>query len=238
MKKTINIIINVLQYLFLFVCVIVILFTISSKKSSDTSRNIFNYQMRLVTTDSMAKNENTNVSNYKIKSLPKNTLVFINLLPTEKTNDWYDQLEVGDVLTFKYVYTEQLTITHRIINIEKNDNDYIITLQGDNNKSNLNTMTQVINTSQTDSPNYIIGKVTGKSILLGLIISLFKNSVCLIFIIIIPCFILIIFEIFKIIRIINIDKINKSSDIVSEKNLEIELLKKKIKQLEQSSEVN
>lgn len=238
MKKTINITLNVLQYLFLFICALVIILTLTAKKNNDGSSNIFNFQMRLVTTDSMAKSEFTDVSNFKIKSIPKNSLIFIELVPDEKQTEWYEQLKEGDVLTFKYAYTEQVTITHRIIDIKNNNGNFIITLEGDNKTSQTNLMNQVIDTSKVDSPNFVIGKVTGKSIVLGLLISMFKKPVSLILIIIVPCAILIIFEILKIMKVINIDKVNKEKELVLEKDAEIELLKNKLKQLEKSNDVS
>ena len=41
----------------------------------------------------------------------------------EEAKAWYADLKVGDVLTFKYVYVRQETITHRIIDIEEKNEE-------------------------------------------------------------------------------------------------------------------
>ena len=119
MKKIINITNNVIFYLVLIVCLTIVLLTIISDKNKDGSYDFLNYQMRLVTSDSMQKSEKTDVSNFKIKSIPKNSLVLVKMV--NNNSEWYDELAIGDVLTFKYFYTEQVTITHRIIDIEEDD---------------------------------------------------------------------------------------------------------------------
>ena len=37
---------------------------------------------------------------------------------------WFDNLQIGDVLTFKYVYTRQETITHRIVALEEKEGGF------------------------------------------------------------------------------------------------------------------
>ena len=45
-------------------------------------------------------------------------------------------VKVGDVLTFRYVYATQVTITHRITSItEEANGEFIIELAGDNKNS-------------------------------------------------------------------------------------------------------
>ena len=78
-KKIFKITSDILLYCFIFLGLITIIITLSSKKDIDGATNIFNYQLRLVITDSMAKCSETNVSKYKIKSIPKNSLVLIHI---------------------------------------------------------------------------------------------------------------------------------------------------------------
>lgn len=201
MKKIINITNNVIFYLVLIVCLTIVLLTIISDKNKDGSYDFLNYQMRLVTSDSMQKSEKTDVSNFKIKSIPKNSLVLVKMV--NNNSEWYDELAIGDVLTFKYFYTEQVTITHRIIDIEEEEGEYIITLEGDNKSSEAFLMKQIINTADIDTHNYIIGKVVCKSLILGYVISLFKNPLSLCLIVIFPCSIVIIYELINIYRVYN-----------------------------------
>ena len=66
-KKIGNIVLNVLMYIFLAFCIFTVIVTLLSKRDSDGAAEIFGYQMRIVTSDSMAKSEYTDVSDYKIK---------------------------------------------------------------------------------------------------------------------------------------------------------------------------
>lgn len=234
MKKILNVGITVAQCLFILICITLVFITIFSNKNIDGSTDIFNYQMRIVTTDSMSKNKEIDYSKYKIKSISKYSLIFIELIPQNNQNNWYESIKVGDVLTFKYVYTQQVTITHRVKEIEKINDNYIITLEGDNKSLDSYSMKQIIDTSKKDSLNYIIGKVKGKSLILGLIMSLLKNKVSLVFIIIVPCLIIIFLEVLKIIKVLNIERKNINEQLLIEKDEEIKYLKNKMKQLEES----
>ena len=201
----------------------------SSKKDIDGATNIFNYQLRLVITDSMDKCSETNVSKYKIKSIPKNSLVLIKKIK----DDDYKKIKEGDVLTFRYLYTEQVTITHRVKSIvEKETGGYIIELVGDNKTGESELLVQTIDTSIEESPNYIIGEVVYTSIIIGFILNMLKSSLGIVFIIIIPSFIIILLEVIKIINITIIEKRKLAERKANEKEQEIIELKKKLKEME------
>ena len=228
-KKIFKITSDILLYCFIFLGLITIIITLSSKKDIDGATNIFNYQLRLVITDSMAKCSETNVSKYKIKSIPKNSLVLIKKI---EDND-YKKLKEGDVLTFRYLYTEQVTITHRVKSIvEKETGGYIIELVGDNKTGESELLVQTIDTSIEESPNYIIGEVVYTSIIIGFILNMLKSSLGIVFIIIIPSFIIILLEVIKIINITIIEKRKLAERKANEKEQEILELKKKLKEME------
>lgn len=230
LKKIFKILSNIFIYSFILLSLGVLVVTIISKKSHDNNCSIFNYELRIVITDSMKKNENVDVSSFKIKSIPKNSLILVEKV---KNDTWYDQIKIGDVLTFKYVYNEQVTITHRVSKIiKKDDGSYLIELIGDNRNSDENTMVQYIDTSLTDSPNYVIGKVVYHSVVLGSILNIIKRPVGIICLIIIPSFIIILLETIKIINLILLDKKNKELEESNLKDQEIYELKKKLKELE------
>ena len=69
-KVVITIVANIVLYVFLAVCIISVFFTLFSKRDSDGAAEVFGYQMRVVTSDSMGKCEHTDVSEYKIKDIP------------------------------------------------------------------------------------------------------------------------------------------------------------------------
>ena len=228
-KKIFKITSDILLYCFIFLGLITIIITLSSKKDIDGATNIFNYQLRLVITDSMDKCSETNVSKYKIKSIPKNSLVLIKKI---EDND-YKKIKEGDVLTFRYLYTEQVTITHRVKSIvEKETGGYIIELVGDNKTSESELLVQTIDTSIEESPNYIIGEVVYTSIIIGFILNMLKSSLGIVFIILIPSFIIILLEVIKIINITIIEKRKLAERKANEKEQEILELKKKLKEME------
>ncbi len=244
-KKILGIATNVIVYLFLALCIFSVIFTVFSKKDADGAANVFGYQMRLVISDSMAECEHTDTSEFDIGSIPIGSMVFVDLVPEDEKEalEWYSELKVGDVLTFKYVYTTQMTITHRITGITPKYSfnnqgqselvGYKIDLQGDNkNASNQNTLTQTIDTSITESLDYVIGKVVGKSVSLGFVMNLLKNPMGIVFIVIVPCVIIIFFEVIKIFNAFALDKKQKHEAEKEEKDNEIEELKRRLLELE------
>ena len=204
-----RVICDIIIFAFLIVCVFSMCVTVLSKKSSDGAAEIFGYQMRVVTSDSMAACEFTDVSAYEIKDIPVRSMVFVEVMPktSAEADAFYRSLQVGDVLTFRYVYTTQITITHRITSItEKETGGFIIELAGDNKNSEDANLTQVIDTSVPNSTNYVIGKVVGSSHLLGRFMNFLKQPAGIVLCIIVPCFIIIMLEVIKIVRIVDEDK--------------------------------
>lgn len=234
-KKISNIVLNVLLYIFLAICIFSVFITVLSKRTSDGAAEIFGYQMRIVTSDSMSACENTDVSSYKIKDIPVRSMVFVNVMPDDpaKAEEWYRDLEVGDVLTFRYVYTTQVTITHRITSItEKDTGGFIIELAGDNKTSKDAQLSQIIDTSIPNNTNYVIGKVTSQSYFLGVVMSFLMQPIAIILLIIAPCAAIILFEVFKIVRIFTEDKKKREQQEKDNKDSEIEELRRKLTELE------
>lgn len=164
----------VLLFLFVLACGAAMLLSILAQRADSGAPTLFGYQLRIVTTDSMAECDSTDVSEYEIGSIPAGSLIFIQTMPEDMTEaeEWCRDLQVGDVLTFRYTYAEEVTITHRIIDItEKETGGYLIELAGDNKNSDSYGMTQTIDTSLAVRSNYIVGKVTGQLELLGSIAS-------------------------------------------------------------------
>lgn len=148
----------------LLICVIGALLVVTlGDRSEDGTVSFRGYQARKVLTDSMAECKQTNVSKYSIKSIPSGSIVLIKLVPEgkEAANKWYDDLKVGDVLTFRYEYNgKSYVITHRITSISENENNgYTIELAGDNKNSTGTQLTQTVDTSNPESGTYVIGKV-------------------------------------------------------------------------------
>ena len=235
MKQKINKLFNILLYCFIFIAAIFTIVTINLKENSSHGTTIFNHQMMVVETESMEKNELVNVSNYKIKSIKKNSLVIVKVVDETNPYEFYKNININDVLTFKYMIgNKQETITHRVINKTPKDEGFIFELRGDNINKDGTTSTQIIDTTEVDSFNYIIGKVEFTSYFLGVIITTLKSEIGIIGVIIIPSIILIFFEIIKIINEVNKDKIQKSK----EKDQELLELKQKLLELEKKGILN
>jgi ABC-type multidrug transport system fused ATPase/permease subunit len=232
-KKIVNIIVNVLFFLFFIICVFALYLSISTKKNSDDATEIFGYEARIVLTSSMEKCDLTDVSNYQIKDIPVKSMVFIKTVPQDEQSaeEFYSQLKVGDVLTFKYTYSSQVTITHRIVEITKKETGgYRIVLEGDNKVSEDNVGQQIIDTSIANSTNYVIGKVTGTSVVLGYFITAVKSTWGIILIVIVPCLIIIILDIIRIVDIVSQKKKEALLKEQQKKDEEIEQLKKLLAQ--------
>ncbi len=229
-KKIIAAIPEILSYVFFAVCMAVLALSVSVKKDADGAASLWGTQIRVVVSDSMAKSDATDVSPYKIKDIPVKSMVFIDLVPEDeqKADEWYEALQVGDVLTFRYVYVKQETITHRITKITpKQTGGYIIELTGDNRSSDTDTLQQTIDTSLTDSPNYVIGKVVGQSYVIGLLMTAVKSPVGIVCIVIIPSLIIAVFEIFRITGVLLAGKRKRRDDEFEEMKRQLELLQKR-----------
>lgn len=252
-KKILNIFVNVILYAFLAVCLFALVVSITSKKDAAGAAGIFGKKLYVVVSPSMEKCADTDVSGFKIKSIPVGSMVFVDPAPDsekdgkQKVDEWYSELKVGDVLTFiTDEYGSQLTITHRIIEIsELPSGGYRIELRGDNTgvngdgtqKENGKTkpLTQVINdTSDENSFDYVLGKVTGQSRLLGWIAYSMQKPAGIILIIIIPCAIIIMLQFVRIIGALGEDKKQKAAEKEQKTRSELEELKKQLAELQQA----
>lgn len=232
--RVLSIIGTIVVYAFFAICMIALIVSVTAKKDADGAIDVFGMQMRIVISPSMEKCDQTDVSAYKIKDIPVKSMVFISSVPDdeEKAARWYADLKVGDVLTFKYVYTRQETITHRIVDIApKEGGGYLLTLEGDNKNSDASTLTQVIDTSLDDSPDYVVGKVTAVSYGLGLLITAIKSPVGIVCIVIVPCTAILIIEIVRIVGMVNESKKKKLLQEQARKDDELEELKRKLAEL-------
>ena len=234
LKKIPLAITNALVCIFLIVSILTVAFTLFSRGDGDATE-IFGYRMRIVVSDSMAECESTDVSKYEIKSLPINSMVFVESVPDDKAeaDKWYSELKVGDVLTFKYVYSSQVTITHRIVEIEKNSaGGYTIKLAGDNKNSDSKQLVQTINTASDDPLNYVEGKVVGSSVTIGNVISFLQMPLAIVLIIILPCFVIILIEVLRLTKMFRGKREKEKMDL---KEKEIEELRRKLESLERQN---
>jgi len=232
---------NTCLYLSLFICLFAVTATVAIKKDTDGAMTVFGYQFRIVISDSMAKCDQTydSIKQYKIKDIPLKSLVIVKVMPEDEkeADKWYESLKKGDVLTFRYTYTRQETITHRIDDIykKKDGSGWIIILKGDNRASeNSDTLEQIIDTSIPNSTNYVIGKVVDTNYLFGSLLTFIKKPAGIVVLVIAPCLIIIFLEIIKLINYFGKEKKDKLESENEKNRNEIEELKKKLAELEQT----
>ncbi len=233
-KGIIRVVFNVLIYLFLIICLSMIIFLLAVKNNADSCVEVFNYQARIVVSQSMENCEKTDVSEFEIKSIPIYSLIIIENIPEDKAkaDEWCKNLKVGDVLTFKYVYVKQETITHRITKIsEKQSGGYKIELMGDNKIDDALTMSQIIDTSIPDSPNYLIGKVIWQSPFLGKVVSDMQKPTTLICMVTLLCGGVIVYEVIRIVSAFYQKKSREEKVKLDEREREFELMKQELEQL-------
>ncbi len=242
-KKIVKITLNVLTYVFFALCVFTLILTISAKKN-DGAASLFGKQLRIVLSDSMASCEQTDVSQFEIQDIPVKSMVIIEEVPEDEAEakEWFKELKVGDVLTFKYQFVaSQETVTHRIISITPNDESdyakgYTIELAGDNKGSETGVLIQTIDTSLENSPNYVIGKVTGQSKFIGWLITATRSTVGIVCIVIVPCLIIATLEIIKLVGVLGSDKKKRHKEEVAKKDKELEEMRKRIELLEKQNQ--
>ena len=238
---------DVLFCLIIAFALFVLIISVSAKRDADGTANVFGYQLRFVRSGSMEKCDQTDVSGYKIKSITVKSCVFIKKAPApddqQALKEWCSALSVGDVLTFQYKNfvsdpkndkKQGPVITHRIVKIEPKEGGYIITLEGDYKNDTGSVEQQVIDTTKADGLDYIIGKVEGQSYFLGLCVYALKSPVGLVFIIIVPCMIVIAYEVIKIVTVLNKDKKDRQQQEKTAKEDEIALLRKQLEELQKA----
>ncbi len=239
-KKGLSVFLDVLTFAAVFFSLFVLCCSISLKTSGNESVSMFGYELRLVESDSMEECPEFDASQYEVKSIPLKSCVFIETIPEKKDEKdaWYRDLKVGDVLTFRYVYGKQTTITHRLIEKEEIDGGYRLSLQGDNRHTGVVPGVQIIDTTLQNSPNAVIGKVKGQSYPLGLAVSIFHNRIGIIFVVIVPCFIIIAFEVYRIILVASEMKKEEAKGVSPTKEIEKEAVvaEASFKQSEQANQ--
>lgn len=181
------------------------LLSLSTKVKNNDGSSILGYEVRIVLTESMKRNDNLDYKNYQIKDIEKDSAVLIKLFDENINNDEISSLNVGDVVSFYYQDEDVHLYTHRLIDIDEIDDYYILTFKGDNNPSGT---IEVIDTSKLEFYHQLHGKVIFNSLVLGKIIKVLQNKLALLFIFIIPSLVLLIFEIVKCIKLISLEENN------------------------------
>ncbi len=199
-KRIASILLNAFFFTFLAICTLASILLVSAKKDPYGAAEILDHRLFIVTSDSMQRCEATPTEGFEIGPIPRRSMVLVESVPegSAAADAWYASLKVGDVLTFRYVYDTQVTITHRLVSIRKGkDGGYILQLAGDNKAAEADTLYQTIDTSKKTGGNYVIGRVRGQCYPLGILISILQTKAGTVGIVIVPCAIIILLEVIK-----------------------------------------
>ncbi|MFI3252282.1 MAG: S26 family signal peptidase [bacterium] len=171
----------VLKMLMLFL-VISIMFFMSFVTTPDGITN--KYLFYQIATESM----DAEVDEYEIDSISVGEIIIVE---RNIKNDFYNQLKIGDVITFEMNSGNMIghVITHRIVDVVYDGDEYFITTKGDNSDS-LEYLVA--------SESIIYGKVIHSSIFLGNVFNVVTSLPFIVTLIIIPSSLLMISEITKI----------------------------------------
>ena len=83
-KKVLRVTGDVALFFIILFALFALVLSIASKKDSDGTATVFGYQLRFVRSDSMDKCELTDVSGYRIKSIPVKSCIFVQVAPEDE----------------------------------------------------------------------------------------------------------------------------------------------------------
>lgn len=244
-KSPLKIVWNIVSWVLVGFCLLFAVSIIVARVKMPNQNSVMSIggtEMRIVLTGSMEGSDEFYEQNpeYEIKDLPVDTLLFIKKVPyhdDEETqarlqNEFYEDVKEGDILTFYYSGTSYI-VTHRVIEKTYENGIYTFVCRGDNPEGD--KFISEASPTQTVKSNsgHIIGKVTGANFALGWTIkNVVQNKVVVILVIIVPSFIMMVYEIFKIFYILSEekkDKINKEEK--DKRDAELDELKRQIEEL-------
>ncbi len=119
------------------------------------------------------------IDEFDIPSLSKDDFVIV---CKNINNNFYDNLAIGDVITYEY---EIVTVSHRIIQIMIEDNQYIIKTQGDNSD------TYEMLYSNED---IIHGKIIYNNSVIGKLINVLQDNIIVCIAILLPTILIMLIE--------------------------------------------
>lgn len=169
-KRKLNILGNILFYFILLLALMIVFFVLQVKLTGDAP-SIFGNKLYAVLSGSMEP------------SIPIGSLIVVRNVDT-------DRLMTKDVITFNHLDSGKI-ITHRIIKITENGNERYFTTRGDANDTNDFESVKYVN---------VIGKVVFTIPFVGSVIDFANTKNGMLFLVIIPGFLLLVLEIQKLFK--------------------------------------
>ena len=247
-KSKVGFILNIVLYVFLGALLVfdgIVLYSKFNMKSADGTVNFFGREVRIVLTNSMVGTDEfyKEHPDYKIKRIDPHDAVYVQTAPPADTKDqskidnFYKNIKVGDILTFIDTKHNDVTNTHRIIEVSTRTNPktggtiYDFKMLGDAPAAQKD---KVQDASSDDGK--VLGKVTGVNKSLGNFLYTFvENKLLVVFTVILPCAIFATAEIVKIILYVNRSHKEKllleKQQAISERDEELEKLRKELEEL-------
>lgn len=215
-KKILSILTGVVIAIFLVIALIALIVTVVYRTRGEDAE-ILGYQFRIVVSGSMGE------------TIEEGSLVVIDTVGSG--DEFYDDLEVGDIVTFYWFNTadaDDVIVTHRIIEIEEtSDGARTFTLQGDAPEA---TDTQRITEDE------IIGKVIWWSYPLGAVLTFLRSSAGIVVCLILPAALIMIYEVFRIVRLVREGKNEQKRENDAARDEEIESLRRELAELKKEKE--
>ena len=205
-KKVASVISTVLVVLFLLVAVLSFA-VVAVYRLRGEDAQIFGYQLRIVVSGSMEP------------AIPTRSLVAVR---TDSDDTSYEE---GDILTFYYWSgsASEVIVTHRVISVREENGDIIYTLRGDAVEND----TQEVSASSGD----IIGKVEWSSAAAEQIVSFLCSPAGIVSCLIVPASAVLVYEIVRAVLLLRGAKIKKLKDENSEREREVEALRRELEEL-------
>ena len=208
---------------------------------------LFGKENRIVLTGSMNGTDEfyaTEGANYAIKRIPVHSLVTIERAPDYNNEAaiqaFANSIQVNDIITFYHQIGEtKYVVTHRVIEIDSSH--MVFTCRGDNPEGD--GVVSKYSPTQTvyADGGWLIGKVVSVNHALGTVIYAFvQNKIMLVFIIVVPSALMMIYEIGNIIFYFKGNKkekiIEENTKKMSEKDLEIAKLREELEKLKKKDD--
>lgn len=214
-KKALSVTVGIFVALFLLLAAMSLAVTIFySVKGEDAT--LFGVQLRIVLSGSMEP------------EIDEGELIAVKV-PGDSDKTFYEELEVGDVLSFYYIKPDdrvRVVVTHKIVVIEKVSTGYRYTMQG----VAVDDDTQIITSGSGD----IIGKVVWHSKFLGGFVRFVRSKAGIVFCMIIPALAVAVYESIRIAGLVREGRAEKAAErkkTAQEKDEEIETLRREIERL-------
>lgn len=216
-KKIISVLTGIVIAIFLVIALIALVVTVVYRTRGEDAE-ILGYQFRIVVSGSMEP------------AIPQDSLVVIDTVGSG--DSFYDDLAVGDVITFYWFNTanvDDVIVTHRIIAIDPpatEGGNYTFTLQGDAVDGDTQVITQ----------DEIIGRVVWSSYPLGCVLTFLRSSAGIGVCLILPAALIMIYEVYRIIRLVREGKAEQKREKEAARDEELESLRRELAELKKEKE--